>query len=309
MLQNLFLMETEITCLLKRDLNSWSRNTKRNLLTLALVNFSNKLMLSDWNWRTPISDMPNLEESKFDNTLRLEVSTKWENWRELKHYESTNSLYKNWEKVMTRCRDSLHKYKSCKRGWVARMFSGIFKRSNRITEENFLTFPVNQQAVIPSPRSMPSRDKRLPLDTWKFVWKTGKRFWQSTSCVRFITDTLSKNSSLYDWEHDYNADVWMKAVNHEVFFCQWKFHKFYGSTAKITDIGASVWQMPHSIIIYVLGDKSQNPSKFLFRFSLGCHVMDQRSGDGRFSGWIKISAISCSPEFRAAGRENRFCFY
>ena len=31
MLRNLFLMETETICLLKRDLNSWSRNTKCNL--------------------------------------------------------------------------------------------------------------------------------------------------------------------------------------------------------------------------------------------------------------------------------------
>ena len=55
MLRNLFLMETDITCLLKRDLNSWTRNTKLNLLSLAFVNFGNKLMLSNWNWRTPVS--------------------------------------------------------------------------------------------------------------------------------------------------------------------------------------------------------------------------------------------------------------
>ena len=39
--------------------------------------------------------------------------------------------------------------------------------------------------------------------------------------------------------------------------------------------------------------------------------MDQRSGDGRFSGWIKILAINCKqgfPEFWTTGRENCFCF-
>ena len=30
--------------------------------------------------------------------------------------------------------------------------------------------------------------------------------------------------------------------------------------------------------------KTQNPRKFLFRFSFGCVVLDQRSGDGRFIG-------------------------
>ena len=39
--------------------------------------------------------------------------------------------------------------------------------------------------------------------------------------------------------------------------------------------------------------------------------MDQRSGDGRFSGLIKIIAINCRygfPEFWTAERENCFCF-
>ena len=39
----------------------------------------------------------------------------------------------------------------------------------------------------------------------EFVWDTGKHFWQSTCSNRFITDTLSRNSSLleskcYMWE-------------------------------------------------------------------------------------------------------------
>ena len=87
----------EITCLLKRDLNSWSRNIKWSLLTLALVNFSGKLVLSGWNWRMAISDMKDLEESnsvyrknwalerKHFEKLRLEAFTKWENWRELRN--------------------------------------------------------------------------------------------------------------------------------------------------------------------------------------------------------------------------------
>ena len=38
--------------------------------------------------------------------------------------------------------------------------------------------------------------------------------------------------------------------------------------------------------------------------------MDQRSGDGRFSGRITIFAINCGqqfPEFRNVGREDRLC--
>ena len=32
--------------------------------------------------------------------LRYAIYTRWEKWKELKNYESTNSLYKNWEKVV-----------------------------------------------------------------------------------------------------------------------------------------------------------------------------------------------------------------
>ena len=40
----------------------------------------------------------------------------------------------------------------------------------------------------------------------EFVWDTGKCFWQSTSSNRFLTDTLSRYSSLYEskwyrWKH------------------------------------------------------------------------------------------------------------
>ena len=68
-----------------------------------------------------------------------------------------------------------------------------------------------------------------------------------------------------NWQHDYNADVCKRAVNHD-FFNQRKFHRW---TAKTTDNGASVWWIPHSIIIFVLEDNIQNTGEFLFRFFLG----------------------------------------
>ena len=43
-------------------------------------------------------------------------------------------------------------------------------------------------------------------------------------------------------------------------------------------------KMSHTFNVFMLEDKIQNPSKCLFRFSLGGNVMVQRSGDGRFSG-------------------------
>ena len=47
-------------------------------------------------------------------------------------------------------------------------------------------------------------------------------------------------------------------------------------------------KIPHTFNVFILEDKIQNPSKCLFRFSLGGNVMDESSGDGRFSGLFYI---------------------
>ena len=122
----------------------------------------------------------------------------------------------------------------------------------------------SQPTVVPSPRSTLSRNHSLRSATWNLSGTQGNVLWQSTFYVRFITDNLSKNSSLYEskshrcnpsagkhgetcrerrgenLEHGCNADVWKKAVNHEFFFTSGNPTEFYGWTAKTTDIGASV---------------------------------------------------------------------
>ena len=56
---------------------------------------------------------------------------------------------------------------------------------------NFSHVP-SQPTVVPSPRAMSSRDKCMPIDTWNFVWNTRKRFWQTTSFIRFNTDFIKE---------------------------------------------------------------------------------------------------------------------
>ena len=52
--------------MLRKNVIDGNSNTKWNLLTLALVNSSNKLVLSGWKWGMPTSDLKSLEESNFD---------------------------------------------------------------------------------------------------------------------------------------------------------------------------------------------------------------------------------------------------
>ena len=50
-------------------------------------------------------------------------------------------------------------------------------------------------------------------------------------------------------------------------------------------------KFPHNLNVFMLEDKIQHPRKFLFRFSLGGNVMNQRSGDCRFGGRSKVIAF------------------
>ena len=142
---------------------------------------------------------------------------------------------------MTRYRDSLHKCKSCKRGWIAWMIPESFV-------ENFLAFPVSKQSFQVLVLCQ-AATHACHLMHWNLSGSQGKVFWQSTFNVRVVTDTSSRNSWLCDskccrcgsgagkyratcrkrwrttWEHDYTADVWKKVVNHTFFFYQRKFHR------------------------------------------------------------------------------------
>ena len=60
--------------------------------------------------------------------------------------------------------------------------------------------------------------------------------------------------------------------------------EFYGWAAKTADIGTNSPLHNH----FLLEDKIQKPDGYLFWFSLGGNVADQRGGAGRFSGWINI---------------------
>ena len=98
MLRTLFLMETEIICQLKRGLNLRSWVTKWNFLTFGLVSFSSKFMFSDWNWRTPISDMWNLEESKLEQ-VEGQLNVIWKGLRSPFRLDVIHEMGPNWRRA------------------------------------------------------------------------------------------------------------------------------------------------------------------------------------------------------------------
>ena len=60
MLRNLFLMERDHLLFQARS------ELMKQEQKVESMNFSNKLLLNDWNWRTPFTDTLNLDENKCD---------------------------------------------------------------------------------------------------------------------------------------------------------------------------------------------------------------------------------------------------
>ena len=57
------------------------------------------------------------------------------------------------------------------------------------------------------------------------------------------------------------------------------------------DLRSSFRQIPYTSNIRLLEDKIQDWGMYLFTISYGSYAVDQRSGDGWFSGWFKIFVI------------------
>ena len=69
------------------------------------------------------------------------------------------------------------------------------------------------------------------------------------------------------------------------------FKEIWGRPTKTADFGSSFWQIPYTSNLCLLEDKIQNWGTYLFTISYGSYAMDQRSGDGWFSGWSEIFAF------------------
>ena len=96
-----------------------------------------------------------------------------------------------------------------------------------------------QPEVIPSSRSMLSRDKRLPLDTWNTSGLQGNVFGN-----QFSTFDSSRNHLRWrrraKQEHSSNADFCKKAVDHEFINTGGNSAGSCGWTAEQANIGAAI---------------------------------------------------------------------
>ena len=88
------------------------------------------------------------------------------------------------------------------------------------------------------------------------------------------------------------SPVW--TVSQKFSHLQWTrlFKELWGRPTTIADFGSSFRQIPHTSNVCLFEDKIQDWGMYLFTISYGSYAMDQRSGDGWFSGWFKIFIIN-----------------
>ena len=75
---------------------------------------------------------------------------------------------------------------------------------------------------------------------------------------------------------------------------QWRrlFKELWSRPTTTADSRSPLWQIPHTSNVRLLEDKIQDWVMYLFTIRYGSYAMDQRSGDGWLSGWIKIFIIN-----------------
>ena len=333
MLGDLFLKVTRIICLIKQGLNLWSRNTKWDLFKAVSMSFSNKLMLKDWKTGRPsrifwiskrrISTRRRIvhegksasrySDTKYTRDGRNEERSRTTSRRilcskiERNSWGDTEAHFTNTGNART---DEF--YASFR--WISR--SGIESQWER------LSYVSSQPAAIPSSRSMLSRDKRLPLDTWNTSGSQENVF--GNQCSTFDSsqnhhdeihhqerqDQFHKQLGQGPLSQEMKGTIPMPTFARKPSTMSSLFRRIRWLDSKDSKCRNCNSTSSRTHFISMLEDKMPKPIDHLFRFSIGDHVMDQRSGDGRFIGCIKILAINCWKElskFWDVGCKNSFC--
>ena len=106
-------------------------------------------------------------------------------------------------------------------------------------------------------------------DTKCYRWGFGAHKHRGTCCKRGRTN----------WKHNPNADICKQAVNHGILMV--------GQQKQlISELHFDEFRSRSSFLYCQI--RFKKPGDYLFWFSLGGNVMDQRSGECRFSGRIKM---------------------
>ena len=262
-------------------------------------------------------DKNNPEESKFDYRKNWWWESTWRysdqkyswNGRFEESSGTASWRHKNWEKVMKRHRSSHHKYRSYKRGWIAWMIQQHFKIYNRFAVENCRTFLVIQQAFqvfdmcwaatrachLIHGMCLGHREMFLAIHVTCSIHHRHriKEFFTLRTEVPQVENSVQKSTGRLVAEGEERIESTtpkpMSAGRPSTmtFYLPAEIpqNSLYRKDCKYRSFSSMI---PYTFNVFMFEDMIQNPGEFLFRFSLGSHGMDERSGG---INWGRISRI------------------
>ena len=115
--------------------------------------------------------------------------------------------------------------------------------------------------------------------------------WSSSTEERLRSSTVEK-SERRTQDQDPRCQSGQSAKN-PVIFSGGDSSENYGARPTTTaDFGFSFRQIHYTSHVCLLEDKIQDWGMYLFTISYGSYALDQRSGDGWFSGWFNVFVIN-----------------
>ena len=174
-LNRLSLKATRITCSIRQDQTCRSKNFM-SIPSIRVI-YNDKRKSKDWRFRTHSTDLLNLDENKFDykktclwnrkfsEILKSEICTKWEKLKRAQELRVDEVSVQKLRETHETIQQLTSQLQQMQQQMNSMNESGDFQdvKSNCSGK---LSDVSSQPVMIPSSRSLLSRDTRLPLDTW-----------------------------------------------------------------------------------------------------------------------------------------------
>ena len=158
--------------------------------TSASVNYNDKRKSKDWHYRTHNKDLLNLDKNKFDNKNQLSTKEKGLRNTQIRNMHEMGEITRAREQRMDEF--SMQKLRE-NHETILQLTSQLQQMQEQMNsmsdsgdfqdlESNYsgrLSHVSSQPVMIPSSRSLCSRDQRLPLDTWNQSGLQENVFWKS----------------------------------------------------------------------------------------------------------------------------------
>ena len=131
---------------------------------------------------------------------------------------------------------------------------------------------------------------------WRRFCKSNSVFFSTLSAgVESIELSYIRTNSLItggeEWESNTSSGSEMPArtVSQKFSHPLWGrfFKELWCRPTTTAEFRSSFWQIPYTSHVRLLEDQIQDRGMYLFTISNGSYALDQRSGDGWFSGWFK----------------------